>query len=336
MFTFAGFPGNGLHWIEEQMKQEARTTYIVTCPCGGGQASLDARSFGRPQVCKKCGNQFTVAWGKDPVTLKNAPITVSLARKRPATPLRVSCSCGYKRAVTAAEAHRQNRCPGCGKVMIVEKPAPAKSRDSNRLIKLSSTPKTAPTMPLLPVPNKDTPETRIRRLNTPPPTGRTEMPGLVCECGRDIDALKALEGGEYTCPGCGRSVRMEKFRNSQTKHTIIRPIFGPKTPPNPMPAVPKPPPKTEPAPVFDETPAEFTEDAPVAAMSTSSYQELFCPCGEALMIGHEDAGKNIQCPTCLTLIAVEMLRDAKTGAQALRVKAIGKMDQDTWSLNDFQ
>jgi len=316
-------------------KQEARTTYIVTCPCGGAQASLDARSFGRPQVCKKCGNQFTVAWGKDPVTLKNAPITVSLARKRPATPLRVTCTCGYQRAVTAAEAHRQNRCPGCGKVMIVEKPAAPKSKDSNRIIKLSSAPSTPPAMPLLPVPPKATPETRLRRLTPTTPTPSFDKPGLICECGRDIEVLKALENGEYTCPYCGRSVRMEKSRNSQTKHTIIRPIFGPKTPPA-MPAVPKPPPKAEPEPMFESTPAEFSDESPAHAPAASSYQELFCPCGEALMIGLEDAGKNIQCPTCLTLISVELLRDSKTGGQALRVKAIGKMDQDTWSLNDFQ
>ena len=287
-------------------------------------------------VCRKCGNQFTVAWGKNAKTLKNAPITVSLARKRPATPLRLACSCGYTRAVTAAEAHRQNRCPGCGKVMIVEKPAPPKSKDSNRIIKLSTAPQSSSPMPILPLPNKESPETRIRRLNPPTPTPNFDKPGLVCECGRAIEVVSVMESSEYTCPACGRSVRMEKVRNSQSKHTIIKPIFGPKTPP-PRSAVPKPPPKPAPDEVFSNTPAEFTQDqASEAAFATGSYQELFCPCGEALMIGLEDAGKNVQCPTCLTLIAVEVQRDSKTGCQALRVKAIGKMDQDTWSLNDFK
>jgi len=320
--------------------QETRTLYTVTCPCGGFSTSVDARSFGKPVVCRKCGSQFTVAWGKNPKTLKNAPVTVSLARKRPATPLRLACSCGYTRAVTGAEAHRQNRCPGCGKVMIVEKPAPARSKDSNRMIKLSSAPQTSPPMPILPLPNKESPETRIRRLNPATPTPNFDKPGLVCECGRAIEVVSVMESSEYTCPACGRSVRMEKVRNSQSKHTIIKPIFGPKTPvPSALP--PKPPPKAPPKPVPDEvfsnTPAEFTQEEPnEAAFATGSYQELFCPCGEALMIGLEDAGKNVQCPTCLTLIAVEVLRDSKTGGQALRVKAIGKMDQDTWSLNDFQ
>ena len=318
-------------------KQEARTQYTVTCPCGGFSTSLDARSFGRPQVCRKCGSQFTVAWGKDPITHKNAPITVSLARKRPPTPLRLACTCGYKKAATPDEAARHNRCPGCGKVMIVEKPPPAKSRDSNRMIKLSSAPQTSPPLPILPLPSKETPETRIRRMNPPTPTPNFDRPGLVCECGRDIEVLKALENGDYTCSACGRSVRMEKFRNSQSKHTVIRPIFGPRTPP-PLAAAPKPPP---PPPaqeaVFSEIPDETPEQLPPdAASASASYQELFCPCGEALMIGMEDAGKNIQCPTCLTLIAVEVLRDSKSGGQALRVRAIGKMDQDTWSLSDFQ
>jgi len=191
-------------------------------------------------------------------------------------------------------------------------------------------------MPLLPVPSKESPETKLRRFNPPTPTPNFNSPGLVCECGRGIEVLKALESAEYTCPACGRSVRMEKLKNSQTKHTIIRPIFGPKTPP-PMTSAPRTPPKPKPAPetVFEEDPAQLPENEPAAAASSSSYQELFCPCGEALMIGMEDAGKNVQCPTCLTLMSVDVQRDSK-GANGLRVRAIGKMDQDTWSLNDFQ
>jgi hypothetical protein len=321
--------------------QEGRTQYTVTCPCGGFATALDARSFGRPQVCRKCGIQFMVAWGKDPVTLKNAPITVSLARKRAPTPLRLKCSCGYSKAATPQEAARHNRCPGCGKVMIVEKPAAAKNRDSNRIIKMSSAPRTSPPLPILPLPSKETPETRIRRLHpmTPPPTSH-EKPGLICECGRPMEVLKALEDGEYTCEACGRSVRMEKFRAPQSKHTIIRPIFGPKTPPPPTAKSAPPPAPPAPAPAgndFSDEPAEFTADEPAeTSPDTDSYQELFCPCGEALMIGLRDAGKNVQCPTCLTLMAVETQRDPRTGAQQLRVKGIGKMDQDTWSLNDFQ
>jgi hypothetical protein len=315
--------------------QETRTLYSIACACGA-KTTMDARSFGRPTVCSKCGKLFTVAWGKDPVTKRSIPVSVSLARKRPATPLQLVCTCGYKRAVTAAEAAKNTRCPGCGKSMMVEKPATPKSKDSNRIIKLSSAPVTLskpqpmPKMPPVAPPPK-TDESSASRLKRVPTSPAFAGPGLVCECGKALEVVKALGTDGTVCPACGREVRMEKIRNPQSKHTVIRPRFGPKTT-----AVPPPTPKPAPETVFEGPTAEFVEDPdPTPAPLASSYQELFCPCGEALMIGDEDAGKNIQCPTCLTLISVEIVRDAKTNHSGLRVKTIGKMDQDTWSLNDF-
>ncbi len=305
--------------------QDTRTLYSIACACGA-KSTLDARSFGRPTVCPKCGKYFTVAWGKDPVTQKSAPVAVSLAKKRPATPLRLVCSCGYARAVTAAEAAKNTRCPGCGKSMMVEKPASARSRDSNRIIKLSSAPVTPSRMPPMPpvAPPPKTDESSASRLKRIPTSPAFGGPGLVCECGKELEVVKALGTDGTVCPACGREVRMEKIRNPQSKHTVIRPRFGPKTPPPPE------------APVVSLPTAEFVEDPnPTPAPLPASYQELFCPCGEALMIGDEDAGKNVQCPTCLTLISVEIVKDTKTNHSGLRVKTIGKMDQDTWSLNDF-
>ncbi|HZE98789.1 MAG TPA: hypothetical protein VE981_17390 [Planctomycetota bacterium] len=311
--------------------QDSRTLYTISCACGE-KCTLDARSFGKPTVCRKCGTQFTVAWGKNSVSQRSAPVRVSLARKRAATPLRLTCTCGYSRSVTAGEAHRQNLCPGCGRIMLVEKPPGPKSKDTGRLIPMSPPPST-PSMPLLPVPSKETPETRIRRLNPSTATPVFNNPGFTCECGREIEAVKALQSGDYSCPSCGRSIRMEKLKSSTSRHTVIRPVFGDKTPP---PAVrPPSPPAQPPAPpprAADLPAAEVVEEALTVS---SGYQELFCPCGEALMVGMEDVGKNVQCPTCLTLIAVDVLKDSKTGGSALRVRAIGKMDQDTWSLNDF-
>lgn len=283
-----------------------------------------------------------MAWAKDPVTLRNAPIAVSLAKKRPLTPLLLKCACGYQRAVTAAEAAQNSRCPGCGKSMIVEKSPAAKSKDSNRIIKLSSTPVTFSKPPTLPPPPRppapptgtdESSAARLKRINplTPPPA--FNKPGLRCECGKELEVVKALGTDGTTCPACGRTVQMETIRNPQSKHTVIRPRFGPKTD---IPATPPPAPKSVPETVFDGPTAEFVEEPdPVPVPLPASYQEVFCPCGEALMIGAEDAGKNIQCPTCLILIAVEQIHDTKNNHSALRVRAIGKMDQDTWSLNDF-
>lgn len=294
--------------------QEARTLYSIRCSCGT-PASLDARSFGRPTVCKKCGGLFTVGWGKDAKTGKAVPVVASVAKKRAATPLAVVCSCGYRRAVTPQEAAGYNRCPGCGRSMIVEKTAPAKTRkETDRIIKLPSPP---------PELRRSAPPTSAP---TKPPSGTFQKPGLTCDCGQVLEIVRALEGKEYACPACGRTVKMEKEQNPHTGHTVIRPRFGPVTPP---PRAQAPPPPVEATVEFVE------EEEPGVAPQSTTLQEAFCPCGEALMVGTEDAGKNIQCPTCLTLIAVEQVRDPHSGGSTLRVRAIGKMDQGTWSLNDF-
>jgi hypothetical protein len=362
-------------------KQDARTLYTISCACGH-TVSLDARGFGRPIVCKKCGGSFTVGWSKDPTTRKAAPVAVNLARKRGATPLRVSCSCGYSRAVSASEAAGHNRCPGCGKVMIVEKPA-GRTQESDRMVKLSSAPppssrsgKSEPRLikitpgsqtvdcicgeKILVRPQsigqttvcpgcsrrivveiKDPSSTKLPAISkTPtPPPGAFAKPEAMCECGRAIEIVKAFDANGTVCI-CGRTITMEKIRHTQSKHTLIRPRIGPKGGGAPAPRAPEATPKA-PAPVpsegLYEMPAvDFTIEEPAPAEAPSAgYQAVFCPCGEALMVGAEDSGKNIQCPTCLTLIAVDQVRDI-SGNMVLRVRAIGKMDQDTWSLSDFK
>lgn len=385
-------------------KQDAsRTVYTISCACGA-TTSLDARGFGRPVVCKKCGGSFTVGWGKDPKTQKTAPIAVTLAKKRGALPLQLSCSCGYRRSVTGAEAATNPRCPGCGKSMMVTKPPAGKARESDRVVKLASAKPTLPpppppkpsaasaapvlveisanahafscpcgermlvrthtvgnitpcplcdrklqvviqgaaprkgssaTLPAVtaPVPGSKTP--------TPPPA--FNRPELSCECGQSLEIVKAFDANGTVCPACGRTITMEKIRRPESKHTVIRPRFGPKAAsnPTPSPVVPPPEPKLSPAPasepggMFEMPTAEFVEEEAPAIGPASAYQEVFCPCGEALTVGTEDIGKNMQCPTCLTLMAVDQLRDPRTGNGTLRVRAIGKMDQDTWSLSDF-
>src|SRR5262245_51947649 len=117
-------------------KPQARTLYHIGCPCGG-TFSMDARGFGRPVVCKRCGGSYTIGWAKDPRTQKTMPIAVALAKKRgESTPLQVACSCGYRRAVTAEEAAGHNRCPGCGRMMIVVKPPQPKANKGDQVAAL--------------------------------------------------------------------------------------------------------------------------------------------------------------------------------------------------------
>lgn len=356
-------------------KPPARTQYHVGCPCGG-TFSMDARGFGRPVVCKKCGGSYTIGWGKDPKTQKSMPIAVALARKGAATPLQVACSCGYRRAVTASEAAGHNRCPGCGKVMIVVKPA-AKNKDSERIVSLAGAPP-APTpsrsgnseprlVRIMPgtqtvdcvcgerilvrnenlgqpisctgcgrgikVEHKDKSSSSFPRV-VPGSRTPTPPPGLTCECGQALEISKALDAKGTVCARCGRSITMEKFRGPQSKHTVVRPRFGPKG----GSAAPAPSKASSPSEGILELPAvEFSEEEASAPAVHQDFgvQAVFCPCGEALMVGSESVGRNIQCPTCMTLIAVDQVKDSASGNFVLRVRAIGKMDQDTWSLNDF-
>jgi hypothetical protein len=379
--------------------QDARTLYSISCSCGA-RASLDARAFGRPQVCKKCGGSFTVGWGKDSKSGKSTPVAVTLARKRIPRPLEVVCACGYRRAVTALEAAESNRCPGCGRSMLVEKPAAPKSTEHELRLKLPAPPPQAPAPPtprrtvteairvveLAPeahafdcqcgerllvrthtignltqcpacdrkmrVELKGTPAAAMAlppggRSPTPLPGGRTPtpLPGtrsptpppnaftkpqLTCECGQTLEIVKAFDASGTVCPACGRTVTMEKIRAPQSKHTVIRPRFSPKAPP-----APAPPPKDESGTVPDAPVTGVEEEHDAVIPSRASYQEVFCPCGEALMVGPEDVGKNLQCPTCLTLMGVDQLREPHTTNMVIRVRAIGRMDQDTWSLSDF-
>ena len=174
-----------------QRNQDTRTLFTIACACGA-KATMDARAFGRPTVCRKCGGSFTVGWAKDPVTRKSVPKAVSLARKRAPTPLQVVCACGYSRAVTASEAAGHNRCPGCGKVMIVEKPA-ARTRDSDRIIKLSSA-----------EPGRPQNARPVRRVQLAHGTQAFD-----CVCGERLLVRSYTIGQEILCPACDRRILVE-------------------------------------------------------------------------------------------------------------------------------
>jgi hypothetical protein len=368
-------------------KPDQRTLYSINCACGA-VVSMDARGFGKPVVCRKCGGSFTVGWTKNPYSNKSSPVAVPIAKKpEESTPFVIVCSCGYRRPVNAKEASGRNRCPGCGKMMIVEKPAAPKQPDNGqRFVSLpptSRTPTPAP-MPALSAGGSDVRVIRIdpgtqtvecvcgekvlvvgqqigqviscpgcsrklkverkeassgswSRVSVAGSKTPTPPPGLFCRCGQGVDIAEAMTSKGTKCTACGETITMEKVRTSN-KNTIVRPRFGPKPAPPPSAPAPAPPAPAAPLPEAIELPtAEFTEPpaAPFAPRDASP-QAVFCPCGEALMVGSDDVGKNIQCPTCMILIAVDRIRDM-SGNSVLRVRAVGKMDEgDNWSLSDFK
>jgi hypothetical protein len=242
----------------------------------------------------------------------------------PGTPA-FNCLCGERITVRSATIGAVTQCRVCDRKMRVEMQKPGTDGSAAPFVGGRH-----PTPP-------------------PPPFARPE---LSCQCGQTLELLKALDARGTVCPKCGQTVMMEKVRAPLSKHTMIRPRFGPKGGPGPTPspastspgtgAPPRvgkgapPPRKPEPAPALEMPVAEFIEEPQEASfkLARSSFQEVFCPCGEALTVGSDQVGKNIQCPTCFTLMAVELLRD-DIGNKVVRVRGIGKMDQDTWSLSDF-
>jgi phage FluMu protein Com len=386
-------------------KPPRRQVYTVACRCGA-HAAIHIRTFGHPQVCRTCKISFTVGWKKDRAG-HAVPVAVAQARKSAqrdagvpdASPkLFLVCACGYRRPVPPAEAARNNRCPGCGKWMFVEKPASPRS----------SKPPPLPPTPLRPAPppgprpsEPPPPETPIgaRAIRCPcgerllvrlefvgrearcpgcnrvlklegfrdPQTfvtqiravarGGLDAPAPVetltpaapakpapakavagatqvaCTCGQSLSLLPSQAGTEVDCPACGRLIQVQKHRDPQTLVTVIRPVFreAPPRPAAPAAAPPPPEPAPEAVPLLeslsDAAEGEDPEAFPPAV--TPLTQAVICKCGEELLVGVEDAGRHVQCPSCGVLMEVEQV------SGALRVRAVGKMDDGTWSLEDF-
>jgi predicted RNA-binding Zn-ribbon protein involved in translation (DUF1610 family) len=454
-----------------------RAEYKVACSCGA-QMSLDARAFGRPRPCRSCGATVTVAWGRDPKSRKTVPVAMSKAparggvaaapAKEPERPYTAFCGCGYSRPVPPSEKNTTPRCPGCGKIMVVENAPPPPPK--NKIQKFERLKPSAPLLPLhmraplrvkikagaqffdcvcgerlliragstsRPIqcpacdrfhivevqgapPPGPAPEpgakprgaapapTRPLTLGEflckcgeiqPPRTSRTgkdftckkcgrkgyvEMdrdpqtqavkmrpvftsepapgaeksapagappanpgsPAWTCTCGQAIEAHIVLAKSETTCPGCGRKVRLEKWRHPHSTMTMIRPVFGDLAPAPASPKGGKPAPKqAEEVVTFEELEpleASFSEAAifEVAAGSSggdappsieADAQIVDCECGAEILLSQNDVGHTIQCPACADLMTVE----EAAGKFVFRMVGAA-MDDSDWKLEEFQ
>ena len=97
---------------------------------------------------------------------------------------------------------------------------------------------------------------------------------------------------------------MEKRRHPQTLTTVMLPIFT------------EPPPEPEPEPTVKPEPGSL---------------EILCECGEALLVSLRDVGHPVQCPGCSLLFEIQ-----PTPQGGLKVKPIGRIDEQDWSLQDFK
>ncbi len=156
-----------------------------------------------------------------------------------------------------------------------------------------------------PPPTKRIPKSAAPEPSSPPPSKRlprSAAPGasLVCPCGESIDMRGARPDSVFTCPACGRNARMQRSKHPQTLQTLLKPVFD----------------------------AEAPEPEPTVAAEPGSL-EILCECGEALVVSQRDVGHPVQCPGCSMLVQVE------STPGGLKVKPMGKIDEQTWSWQDF-
>lgn len=129
----------------------------------------------------------------------------------------VACSCG--RTLLARREHegKQVACSGCAKVWRLEK-----FRDPQSL------------------------ETRLRvspiapRRKPPAPSPLSEKgQDLLCVCGHSLRVRREHLGKQAQCPACGTLMKLEKDRDPQTHHTVVRAkVIGKAAPPPSRPEKP--------------------------------------------------------------------------------------------------
>jgi len=154
-------------------------------------------------------------------------------------------------------------------------------------------------------------------------------------CGYTIEPHLVLARRELPCPGCGRVLKAEKTR--------VRTVFtdSPKHPePVPFEELPEPaplPPPRKPATplaIFDLVPQPAEDES--SDVIAADAQIALCECGAELLVSRDDVGQPIQCPACEARMTVEEVPDSSTGVPSLRVRSIGRSDDDAWSMDDFK
>jgi hypothetical protein len=253
-----------------------RVQYTVACGCGA-RLSLDARSFGHPRVCTGCGGSVTVAWGRDPKTRKTVPVAVTRAKSRitasAKSPFTAFCGCGYSRPVPASDANSTPKCPGCGKLMVVEKAPDPKS------FKIQKSERIKPSAPLVPLHLR--PPLRVRV-----PKGTKFFD---CPCGERNLIREGQIGRPTQCPACDRHHLIEELREAPPTPTPVS--SGGKPYGGRLPAPPK----------------------PAGPPRPLRLGEALCPCNEIIPPRTSRTGKNFECPKCGRKGRIEAGVDEKGG-----------------------
>jgi len=265
-----------------QGRSQDRQQYTVACSCGAN-FSLDARGFGKPRPCGKCGATVTVAWGRDPRTRKTIPVAMTQKKPAPKAPagpvappsgataasapvqdtVKALCSCGNSKRVPEKQKNSPPRCPQCGRLMRIED-APL-DRPKGKIEKFE---RAKPSAPLLPLHLRAPLRVRVK-------------PGAQffdCVCGDRVFIRAGSEGRPIQCTACDRF------------HTLD--IEG----------APPPGPKAE------------SGAKPRGALPAPSRPlllgEFLCKCGEIQPPRTSRTGKSFECKKCGRKGTVEIQKDA--------------------------
>ena len=332
-------------------KENERVQYSVACRCGL-KFSLDARLFGKPRVCKKCGSNVTVMWGKDPKTGRNVPVAVTKAKLRAGVradqaPSIAYCACGYKLPVTSKAPPN---CPGCGKLMVVEDKKGTPFIFGAALPQKKDVPSSG-SIPAVPTSIRPTltklPPTSAPKPAGPPPKRTLRLGEVACRCGEVIPPRTSRTGKAFSCPACKREGRVEEGKDEKGA-PMLKAVFTsepaaapPPPPPPPSRSVAPPPPPPKPAAAHAGEPTalfeEFDSNVEVefAPMDSNDGQQVLCDCGSQIIVTPRDAGQHAQCPQCGIVMLVEQVQDTAGGPPFMRVRTVGRMDEETWTLEDF-
>jgi hypothetical protein len=285
----------------------------LSCPCGG-RVFVRVDEIGKQTKCPSCGREMRIEKKRDPQTLATRlflaeakPKTAAMIPPAPPKELpaevELKCACGASVFVRPEWAGKHAQCPKCRlDLRVVKMRDPA--TDSTRLILVG------------PGAKKDAAPPRPKPDAPPPPAAAPSgSTPLTCVCGGPIYARPEHVGKPAQCPSCGREMRVVKKLDPETQTTRLI-LVAPKA-------------KKPPAPPKPEPPAAPPTPPP-------AQHDLICPCGAQLQVGREHAGKQVQCASCGTLMKIEVAPDAKSGATVIRARVIGKVDLDSWSLDDFE
>jgi len=314
------------------------------CVCGD-RVLIRAGSEGRPIQCPACDRFHTLEFEGAPPPgpapepgAKPRGAGPAVVPTRPLTLGEFLCQCGEIQPPRTSRTGRDFACKKCGRTGHVEM-----DRDpQTQAVKMRPVFKTGPSAAAGP----------SKGAAAPPPAPASGAPAWNCPCGRSIEAHVAMSKSDASCPGCGRKIRLEKWRHPHSSMTMIRPVFGDPEPPpgRPAPAAgaPKAPAKApskapEELVSFEELePMEMTAETAVFEVAAGSddgdapptvdgdAQIAPCECGAEILLSDTDVGHTIQCPACADTMVVEQQ------GKAITLRVVGALDDPDWKLEEFQ